>query len=758
MEYRTDKGKPWRWEEGEKTVTRTVAWSAPGCHPVGCGVKLYVNEEGILERVEGDENHPVTQGRLCVRCLTLPDFVYHKDRIVYPMKRAREDRGKDKWERISYDEAYEIIAKEVAKVKEEYGAESIAVYGGTGRQGGPMTVHFAHRVLGTPNACYCMSGYSCYSPRLASTSYVLGYPYPEIDYAGGLPGRYDDPLFKLPEVIVIWGKEPLPSNPDGLFGHAVIDMMKRGSKLIMVDPRQCWLATRADIHLQLRPGTDTALAMAMLNIIISEKLYDEDFVDRFCYGFNEFAERMTTMSPEKAAEICGIDVEDVYAAARLFGKAKPASICWGLATDQKSNGVQMGHSLLALMAISGNIDVPGGQVLADPSDGLKDEVSGGYGWNTLGKELQEKIIGLKEYPAYVTMILNSQADLMLEALETDKPYPIKLGFIQSTNMLAGTCAAQPQRWYQALKRLDFVFAADVWVTPTVMALADVFLPLSSYAEQDTVLSTHYNASPNYFGAVNKAITVGDTRSDIELMLELGRKINPDAWSMYNDIYDLLDDYRLGSLMSFDDLRKKVVVQRNVSYRKFESGKLRPDGQPGFNTPTGRVELYSTIYEHFGDDPLPYYEEPQYSPVSTPELCEEYPFILTTGARTYAYFHSEGKQIPLLRELNPDPLIEINPKSAEKLGILDGEWVNVENQFGRCLLKAKVTPIVKEDVVMAQHGFWFPEENAEDPHLYGVWRSNVNNLIPHKHIGKLGFGSPFKCMICKVTKVNICEVK
>ena len=206
-------------------------------------------------------------------------------------------------------------------------------------------------------------------------------------------------------------------------------------------------------------------------------------------------------------------------------------------------------------------------------------------------------------------------------------------------------------------------------------------------------------------------------------------------------------------MTYEELREKVVYQREVNYRKYETGRLRPDGRPGFNTPTGRVELYSTMFQQFGEDPLPYYEEPQRSPISTPELMEEYPFVLTTGARTYAYFHSEGKQIPLLRELNPDPLLEINPKDAARLSISDGEWVNVENEFGKCELRAKVTPVVKPGVVHAQHGFWFPEEDGEEPHLFGVWRCNINELIPHKYVGKLGFGAPFKCIICKAEKLG-----
>ena len=750
-----DLGKPWRFEEDGLTVTRGCAWSPPGCHPTGCGIKTYVNSNGELVRVEGDENHPITNGRLCVRCLTIRDYVYNPDRVLYPMKRAREDRGKNKWERITWDEAYDTIAEKVKYFKDKYGAESILVMGGTGREGGPMLPAYAHACLGTPNACYTQSGYSCYIPRVAGTTYVMGATYPEMDYAGGLPGRYDDPMFKLPELIVFWGKEPLPSNGDGLFGHAAIDMMRRGSKLMSIDPRVNWVSTRADWHLRLRPGTDAALGMAMLNVIIEEDLYDHDFVDKWCYGFEQLAERVKEMPAEKAAEICDLDANQIREAARVYAAAKPAQIAWGLAIDQKSNGVQAGHCIMALEAITGNIDVPGGQLIGDVNDGLEL----GFGWNNLGPELQSKILGIKEYPAYVGLVLNAQCDMVLDALEAGddaKYYPFKMGVFEDTNFLAGTCAAQPKRWHDAMvKNLEWCFGIDVWMTPTIQATCEIFLPLSSTVEHDTVVYTHYGASPIMAGAVNKSITVGDCKGDCEIFYELGLRCMPINFEKYKDYYDFLADYRLAYKKSFEELREEVVHQKTemCGYYKYESGRLRPDGMPGFNTPTGRVELYSTMFRQFGEDPLPYYEEPQLSPVSTPEKMEEYPFVLTTGARTYCYFHSEGKQIPYLREMNPDPLIEINPEDALKHGIADGQWVEVASPFGKCVLKAKVSQIVKPGVVHTQHGFWFPEKDPEEPSLYEVWRSNINELIPHFMVGKLGFGAPFKCLICSVKPVS-----
>ena len=294
-----DIGKPWRYEEDG----RTSPWSPPGCHPVGCGLKLYVNDEGKLVKVEGDENNPVTQGRLCPRCIALKDYIYNPARLLHPMKRDPKDRGNaDAWEQISWDEAFDIIKKEYDRITGQYGRESIVVFAGTGREGGTFAP-YGTMCFGTPNFCYSQSGYACYTPRLAAIAYIGGTTYPEWDYAGALPGRWDDPRYDLTEVLVVWGKAPLESNPDGFFGHAVVDAMRRGTRLIVIDPRVTWLAARADIHLQLRAGTDTALGMAMLNIIINEDLYDHDFVEYWCYGFEQLAERVQDMPPEKAAEI-----------------------------------------------------------------------------------------------------------------------------------------------------------------------------------------------------------------------------------------------------------------------------------------------------------------------------------------------------------------------------------------------------------------------------------------------------------------------
>lgn len=748
-----DLGKPWRYEEDGLTVTRMSPWSAPGCHPAGCGLKVYANAEGKVVKVEGDENHPVTQGRLCVRCLTLKDYMYNPSRVLHPIKRDPAFRGQaDKWERCTWDEALDIIKENYDRLTKKYGRETCVVFVGTGREGGTFNP-YGSVMLGTPNYCYTQSGYACYIPRLAASSYIVGAAYPEIDYACALPERYDDPAYTLPECVIMWGKMPLASNGDGLFGHAVIDMMKRGTRLISVDPRVNWLASRADIHLRLRPGTDGALAMALLNVIVTEGLEDKQYVECWTYGFDALKARVTDpelgMTPEKAEGITGVSADLIRKAARMYATAKPAAISWGLAIDQNANGMQVGQCILDLMAITGNVDVPGGNVLGDATTGLNEV---GFGFEKGVGDIAHQMIGLDQYPAYCNLIMNAHADLMLKALETGDPYPIKFGMYAGNNLMSCT-SAEPRRWHDAIvKSLEFCFTVDTFITPSAEASCDLILPLAASAERNGTTFTHYGASMGIKGFAQEATRTGEARSNAETCFAIGKKLHPEWWEDYETVDDFISHLRLSNKYDFREIAKEVYIQDECIYYKNECGRLRGDGKVGFNTPTGRIELYSTIFAQFGDDPLPYYKEPAYSPQNTPELLEQFPYVLTTGARPYAFFHSENRQIPYCRELNPDPLVEINPKTAQKLRIIDGQWVRIWNQFGECVQKAKVTEIVDENTIHAQHAWWFPEEEGSEPNLYGTFRSQINNLVPNFHFGKMGFGAPFKNLLCNIEPV------
>ncbi|MGI6217350.1 MAG: molybdopterin-dependent oxidoreductase [Coriobacteriales bacterium] len=787
MEFKNDIGKPWKYEEDGFTVVRSSMWSPPGCHPVGCGVKLYIDPEtGKLDHIEGDENDPVTHGRLCPRCLAMKDYLYNPTRLLHPMKRDRDQRGNpDAWEQITWDEAYDIIAEKADYVKKTWGPEAISVFEGTGRDAGIMGTELAQNVFGSPNYATPLSGFACYQPRNTSTMSVLGAYYPEIDYGGGLPGGMDDPQFKVPEVIVVWGKNPIYSNGDGLFGHAVVDLMKRGAKIISVDPRVNWLATRSIHHLRLRPGTDTALAMAWLNVIIGEDLYDHDFVEKWCYGFDELADAVSEMTPEKAGEICGLDPDDIRDAARAYANAKPASIAWGLAIDTNWNGVQCAHCILALMSITGNIDIPGGQIIggseADPDvsteapssdatdkEGTTGDINDAFqaggssffwlmeGWNAMDDELKQKIIGLEEYPLFVGSLSVAQSDMVFDAVTEGKPYPLQMIWIHTSNFFS-CMGADPEGWAKGMKEnVYFNFATDLFMNPTIEECCDLVLPVTAAPEHNSVVFPHYGMTNIAISAVNKAADpAGECRSDRQICCEIGQRLGVKCFEeRYHNDVDWVTYKRLYNRMKFEDLAKQVHIQPGYEYRKYEKGLLRGDRQVGFTTGSGRIELWSTMFARSGESPLPYYMEPKYSPLSDPEYAEKYPFVLTTGARTPAFFHSEQRQVPVLRELNPDPLIEINPADAAERGISDGQWVEISNHRGSARYKAKVTPAVRRKVLMAQHGWWFPEKGADDPdNPFGVWQSNVNTLLPNHLNGKLGFGAPYKNLMCDIRPLD-----
>lgn len=748
--------QPWKREENGETIIRTCAWSPPGCHPVGCGLQLHI-KDGKLDYVEGDPDHPVTRGALCPRCLALKDVVYNPKRIMYPQKRAPEDRGKDKWERITLDEAFDILEEKTRYFTDNYGAESIIVFCGTGREATIYHNELAFMGFGSPNACYAQSGWACYAPRVSSMAYLMGGGYPEVDYAARYPDRYDHPGWEAPKYVILWGKEPLKSNADGFWGHAIIDMMKDyGTKLICVDPRINWLSTRAEINLQLRPGTDVALALGMLNVIINEDLYDHQAVEYWCYGFEELAQRVQEYPPSKVAEICWLSEEDIVRAARAYATSKHSAIGWGLAVDQSPNGIQLGHALLSMMAITDNLDVPGGNTLGLPieDDTNVDMIKRAFDAGIMTIELFNKRIGTEDYPFVMQLMSTNHPDSVLNTFETQKPYRLRMAVFQSSNVIGGAITAAQQRWLDAMKEsLEFAAATELFHNPTTMALCDLVFPLETFAEHDTMVESHYGFNVAFNGACNKALDVVDGGvNDLSFMMGIGRRMFPEYWSQFEDEQDYISKVRLPGGEKWGTFRERVVSQPEEIYRKCEKGLMRPDGKQGYMTQTGRIELWSHAYYNYGDDPMPYFLEPPFSPYSTPELAAKYPLVLTTGGRKYTSFHSEHRQVQNLREIDPWPTVEMNPKLAARKGIHEGDWVWIENQNGRVMEVAHLTEGIDERVVHAHHGWWYPEQNGEEPNLFGFQTGNINMIMPHEVIGKLGFGNTFKCQICDIYKV------
>ena len=747
-------------ETGDGTVIYRTCAAGLGCHNQGCGLRVHV-KDGVIRKVEGDPDHPITKGRLCVRCLTALEYINHEDRLLHPLKRVGK-RGENKWERITWDEALDAVVEKYRQTVESYGVNAVAVLCGTGREASKYHHPLAFDVFGTQTVIHPNSGWSCIVPRKAMMRWAMGAPYIEIDNAAGLAGRYDDPAWECPKYMLVWGRDPLRSNADGLWGHSMIEMMKRGCKLIVADPRVNWLATRAEYHLQLRPGTDGALAIGLLNVVIEEGLYDHDFVDRWTYGFDELARRCREYPVEDVARITGVDPDDIRGAARCLSE-KPSTLSMGLAVDQNPNCLQIGHALLSLFAICGNMDIPGGCLMGATSTfgGQVENKPKGEDEDAEPEGLAKydntdtPMIGHDRYPAMGALVMTAHPDAALDAIETGVPHPVKFAYIFNNNPIA-CMVTQPKRWYEALRKLDFIVVADLFMTPTVLGLADIVLPASSYFEHDGLISNNNFSQPGQLGSNIKVIpNMGETKSDLEIIIELHKRLYPRS---ANVKYRSPEDYFNAELsqvpgldVSFSQIREKVIGQYELDYGKYEKGLLRPDGAVGFNTPTGRIELYSTQLARFGEDPLPYYLAPKYSKEERPDLFEEYPLTMTTGARRFTSFHSENRQIKTLREMHPWPTVQINPATAAGLGIDDGAWVWIENHFGRVRMVAEVTPIVQEDVVSCDHGWWYPEGDPDS--LYGVFEANVSSLIPHEENGPLGFGTHYKCMPCKVYRAQ-----
>ncbi len=740
-------------EEGIK-VYPTVVWSAgAGCHG-NCGQKLYV-KDGKLVKVEGDERHPWNQGRACPRVLALTQYVYHPDRIIYPLKRVGA-RGEGKFERISWDEAFDTCEAKLKQIREEYGAEAVIFCQGTGRDiGGPIS--FLAYNYGSPNWCQLgLSGQSCYTPRLAAMKVTMG-DFVVADCSQFLEKRYDDPEWEVPKVIIVWGTNPTTTDPDGFFGHWIIDCMKRGSKIISVDPRYTWLTTRAEYHLRLRPGTGGALALGMLNVIINEKLYDREFVEKWTYGFDELKKRVQEYPVSKVASITEVPEDLIINASRFYASNRPAAIHWGLAVDMEPEGTSVAQAISHLWCITGNLDVPGGNVIARPSHGVTtypyttEELVDLYG-EDLVKKLTEKRIGTSRYPMVKNFRGWAQPDMAIEQINTGKPYPIKAAWIQTANILGGQ-AARAKLHYDALKKLDFVVVVDLFHNPTTMALADIVLPAATFAEKDSFRSWW---AP--LGVMHKVIQVGECKSDWEINFEMARRLNPNGLK-WGSVVDLINDRLSVANRTFKEMVEKGCWEMppdgpSKPYRRHERGLLRGDGKLGFNTETGKVELWSKDLESWGLDPLPYYVEPAQSPVSTPELYKKYPLIMITGARSSLYFHSEHRMIPWLREKERDPIVEIHPETAKKYGIYDGEWIYIRNDMGRVKRKAKLTLTVKPEHIQTLHGWWMPEMKGPEPDLFGVWDYQINQLIPGPQCSNSGFGGgQYKTTLVTLEKIK-----
>lgn len=696
------------------------------CHG-GCGVLVMV-KDGKVVQIKGDPDSPLNRGKLCIKGLSSIEHLYHPDRLKYPLKRAGK-RGEGKWERISWDEALGEIVQQIDRIRNDNGAESIAIAQGTGRHHSKHVVRFAN-ALGTPN-WYEPGTAQCFIPRI-----IAG-----IKTYGGLPicDYYGD---TNPACALVWGHNPTVSGPDGELQFRIQDAIKKGTRLIVVDPRRTELAARAEIWLQIRPGTDDALALSMLHVIINENLYDRDFVENWTIGFDQLKEHVQQYSPQWAETITWIPADQIVAAARLYAQTRPSVLEWGCALEHTPNCIQTVRAVSLLPGITGNIDIPGGMVIGmnimAGASNLIEHLPESTKLKRLGVDRYKVLSGLDAvHPA-------AHIPTLMQAMRTGEPYPVKTLLAFGNNSLVS--CADSRLVYESLMNLDFISVMDLYMTPTA-ELADIVLPAASWLELDELLIVPYG-SPFAVLGQQKIVREHEHRSDEEVLIDLARRLKLDVGTesleeIFREQLDTIDpSYPDHKNLTMDDIRENGSISIPIRYRKYET--------EGFKTESGKVELTSSYLEKLGYDPLPDYREPPESPVSQPELARQFPLILTTGGRTRYFFCSEYLQIPSLRKRNPDPIVEIHPQTAAKHNIKNGDWVTIETQRGSIQQKAKLTDGIHQEVINAQYGWWYPEDETPD---HGVWKSNANVLTSMAPPYDPAIGTyQLRALLCRIKKV------
>ena len=687
-----------------KTVCRS-------CHG-GCGVIAHV-QNGKVIKVEGDPDSPISHGSMCAKGLAITQLAYHPHRVLYPMKKTAAV-----WKRISWDEALDTVCDKFKKIIAEFGPESIIVGQGTGRD---FESHFSRfgNLLGTPNML--TAGHMCYLSRIGATLTTCG-RHPAIDYANN------------PKCIVMWACNPLWTNPDEYKGVSFWRAYEKGAKLIVIDPRKGFLAKRADLWLQLRPGTDAALALGFFNVIIAEELYDADFVANYIHGWDAFVDRIKTDYPlERVAEITWVKPDLIRQAARLYASTKPAGIHWGVPTEQTINCTDFTRTAVGLMAATGNLDAPGGNVFHDPPGTRK--ISEFSAHRALHDQQRKKRLGGEQYKLASRMTIITPK-CAWEAILTGKPYPVKAGYFIASNPVVSR--ANASEVYIALKKLEFLAVQDFFMTPTA-ELADIFLPAGTWLEQD-----HVAENWKYHGYVlarQKVVEIGECWQDHKIFMELGKRMGQQWWETIEDSLDWMLE---PTGLSWEEFKQKGYLHSEQKYYKYR--------EHGFSTPTRKVELYSTIFEKWGRDPLPKYTEIPESPVSRPDLAEKYPYILNAGLRTPTFFHTANRQLPWLREIRPDPIVEIHSATAEKHGIDEGDWVWIESPRGRAKEKAKLNNDIDPTVIVAEHGWWYPEIREAD---HGWELSNINLLTDNSHesMDPVMGATNLRVLLCKIYRCD-----
>ena len=704
-------------------------------HSPGCGVVVHFDENGRIDHLEPDPDVPMGKV-LCPIADSAKEVIYNERRLTHPMKRVGP-KGSMEFAPISWDEAYDTIVANLLKTKETHGPEAVAFYAGTGTyersfkdvfQLKGSEIYLASSILfpfGSPNTFGV--GAPCYT--------ALGVLAPKLTMGCRHIDMFSD--VDNADLILVWGTDPSTSTPPEMF-QRLKRAAEEGAEIIIIDPRKTKAAfLDGSQWLPVRPGSDGALALGMAHILIRDELYDAEFVADWTHGFEEFADYVKDFTPEHVCDLTGIEPDQIEALAHKIVEAEGATYVMYTGLEYTKSGVQNIRAVMVLWALAGQLDVEGGRCFLRrdsflPLPTARQLETPGY----------NRSIGAGKFPVYAHYCGGEpHAHLLPQAIIDESPYPIRALFIMGASLQ--TSWPNPQLWRKALEKLDFLVAIDLQLTQD-MAYADIVLPATTAFEQEAYC--YYGGS---LRLREKMIDpIGEAKPDYQILAELADRLG--YGHLYPQTQDELLDYILSaSGHSKEELfaaEKHVIKQPSVemTYRKWESGLLREDGRPGFETPTGKFEIKSTILEKYGYDGLPKYEESDETPVSNPQLFKRYPLVLGTGP-----FKPDMKSclrsIPSFIEKYPAPIIELSTSDATARGIETGDSVVVKTVRGSIPMRALVT-----DKLMA--GFAYAAVGGGGPQGTEEWRkANANVLTDFEQYDEISGFPVYKTLLCQVKK-------
>ncbi len=631
--------------------------------PWNCPTEVFVRDNKIVYH-KGNPESPNDIGTRCSKGMASFHLTEDPDRLKYPMKRTGP-KGSGEFERISWDEAYTIIADKLTEIKEKHGPEAVVWT----CHHDPNTVfarHLLGDLYGTPN-CYTHTS-GCEQDRRLACLTVFGHVFPMHDFAHS-------------KYVILWGMNMLGAN-QGLFeSRALLDAKKRGCKLVVVDPVFTETAQKADEWIPIQPGGDSAMALAMCKVIIDEKLYDADFVSKYCDGFDGFRDHLEQKgyTPEWAADICGIDAQTITRLAREFATTKPAISAQFKGAGYYTNGADAGRAIFILDALTGQVDGPGNIHLKD--------------WAPLGAPViipDDAKTAPQKDPLHIAMGYPLAPDLpnsrLPEAVLDGDPYPVKAIFVQSTNPVMSD--PDKNKMIEMFRGLEFGVAIELYMSETALE-CDLVLPETSFYEHAEIRQGLW-LGPQVILCQPAVEPLGEAKPLYDIVKGIAEKM---GWGEYFP-YDTWEDW--GEIcmkdvpMSLDELKKTGFWAGEVRYGRVA------DGLP---TPSGKIEIHSQAFKDQGLDPYPVYVERSVLP------DDEYP-LNVTHSKLSMHCNIVTQNNPYLMEIVGENWVEIQTTDALKYGITDGSTVVVESPKDNITIKAKVVEGLVPGTVCIRHGHGF----------------------------------------------------